>query len=125
MTWLDVPRVGAVLGADLMGAVDAVVLEEFCNAARAYVERKRADLFAVDDVTGLLVFSPTPDVVVGAALLAHRWYARRTSPQGVAGATSEGASGILRHDPDIARLLGIDAEGPFVFGAGSRVTGVL
>lgn len=95
------------------------MLQEFCDAARAYVEEHRKDLFN-DAVPP--VYTPTPDVKVGAALLAYRWYTRRTSPLGVIGSTDDGRSGILRHDPDINRLLGIGLEGRFVFGAGRTLT---
>jgi hypothetical protein len=50
-------------------------------------------------------------------MLAHRWYSRRGSPLGVAGYAELGVAGILRFDPDIAKLLGLGTEGPFVFGA--------
>lgn len=114
-SWLDAATVGAVLGTDLAESIDNTAMQEFCDAVRAYVEPRRQDL-----LNGAVppVFTPTADVRVGAALMAYRLYTRRTSPLGVTGGTEDTPAGILRHDPDIARLLGIGPEGKFVFGAG-------
>lgn len=57
------------------------------------------------------------DVYAGTLMLAWRWYQRRNSPLGVSGYQDYGTAPLLRHDPDIARLLGIGAEGPFRFAA--------
>lgn len=65
---------------------------------------------------GTSTFAPTEDVVLGAAFLVYRLYQRRTTPLGILGATEDGYTGIIREDPDIARLLGIGAAGRFVFG---------
>ena len=62
------------------------------------------------------MFEPTKSVKLGAAYLAWRLYARRTSPLGVLGFTDDGAAGILREDPDIAKLLGIGRRGRFTVG---------
>lgn len=120
--WLDADRAKAILGASLSADLDTEALEEACTAARDYVERKRGDLFLpVDPPTDPVTyeFTPTGSVTYGTAMLAYRWYTRRKSPLGVLGFTDDGASGILRDDPDIARQLGIGKFGRFVFGAPS------
>ena len=114
--WLDAAYVGEVLGADLVDQLDTVALEEACTGARGFVEDRRRDLF--ETIGEVASFMPGPSVRYGAALLAHRLYARRTSPLGVLGFTEDGYSGILREDPDIARLLGIGRNRRFWFGAG-------
>lgn len=81
-----------------------------CAAAIAYVERKRADLFPADEVT------VGGDIKYGTALLASRYYERVGSPGGVT-SYNEYTGSILRHDPDIPKLLGIGEAGAFVFGA--------
>ena len=81
-------------------------------ASVAYVERKRKDLLAGDPP----VFTPGADVKYGTAMLTNRWYARRVSALGTSQNTEWGGSDFLRHDPDIARLLGIGVEGKPVFG---------
>lgn len=49
------------------------------------------------------------DASLAATMLAARLYRRRNSPEGVQGVTPDGlAIGIVRSDPDIARLLRID-----------------
>lgn len=121
--WLDAARVKAILGTELASDVDTDALEEACTATRSYVEGIRSDLIvALEDPDNPgeflpAAFTPTPSVTYGAAMLAYRWYTRRKSPLGVLGFTDDGASGILRDDPDIARQLGIGRYGRFVFGA--------
>lgn len=95
----------AVESAAWVGAVDA---------ARSYVEGKRADLFTADEPPA---FTADAAVKLGTAMLAARLYARRRSPLGTTGNAEFGASDMLRHDPDIAKLLGIGVEGKFTFGA--------
>ncbi len=89
------------------------------EAARDYVEGKRPELFVpgADPDVDPPVFTPDNAVKLGTAMLAHRWYERRTSPLGAAQYTEFGGSTILRYDPDIGRLLGIGTEGRFRFGA--------
>jgi hypothetical protein len=111
-TWLTSEKVAAVLGSDLSESIDDEAMQQFCNGAASYVEGRRGDLFVGDPAA----FAPTPSVQLGAALLAYRFYSRRTSPLGVIGFTEDGAAGILKDDPDIARLLGIGRHGAFVFG---------
>jgi hypothetical protein len=83
------------------------------DASAAYVEEKRPDLFAGTPP----VFTPGAQVRLGTAMLAHRWYARRVQPLGGSQAVEFGPTDFIRQDPDIAKLLGIGAEGRFVFGA--------
>lgn len=62
-------------------------------------------------------YAPNDDVKLGAVMLAGRLFARRGTPLGVAGFSEFGGNAMLRHDPDIARLLGIGPHRAFVFGA--------
>lgn len=101
---------------------DTASLQLAANAAAAYVEDLHPELFTGGDPDAEppvpAVFTPTPQLKLGAAMLAHRWYSRRAAPLGVAGYAEMGSAGILRYDPDIAKLLGIGTEGGrFVFGA--------
>ncbi len=117
-TWLDASDLQSVLGDDLAEPIDSTSAQEYCDGTRSYVEGKRKDLFApAVDEDDPRVFTPTPAVRLGAAMLAYRFYSRRTSPLGVIGFTEDGAVGMLREDPDIAKLLGIGRFGRFVFGA--------
>jgi hypothetical protein len=81
------------------------------DAAAEWVQDKRPDVTYTDPTTA------GARIRLGTARLAQRWHARRTSPMGQAGFTDFPA-GILRHDPDIAALLGIGRRGKFHFGAG-------
>jgi hypothetical protein len=111
--------------ADWLTAADAVTLVEASvaadddawigavDAATAYVEDKRQDLLVGEPA----VFTPGATVRLGTAMLANRWYNRRVSPLGTSQNVEFGGTDFLRQDPDIAKLLGIGLEGPFVFGA--------
>lgn len=46
-----------------------------------------------------------PDVELGAVMLTARLIRRRNSPAGIEAFTTEGATYVSRHDPDLARLL--------------------
>jgi hypothetical protein len=121
-TWLTPTAVRAWSGQRQGDAADTTALQLACNAAAEYVEAVRADLWTAGDPLAdppvLPEFTPGPRVTLGATMLAHRWYSRRASPLGVAGYAELGSSGILRYDPDIAKLLGLGSEsGRFVFGA--------
>lgn len=94
---------------DEAGQLSADV-EMLRQAAAAYVEPKRRDLV----VAG--VFTPSADVLVGAALLVSRLHARKGSPQGLASFGEFGPAAVLREDPDVARLLGIGRFGKPVIG---------
>jgi hypothetical protein len=65
------------------------------------------------------VFAPDATVILGAAMLANRWHERRGSALGSTGYTEFGTGTILRHDPDIARMLRLASFAPFGFGAPS------
>lgn len=121
-SWLSATYVLKVLGDDLAEPTDSTSLEEYVAGARSYVEGKRRDLWApadpdADPPTEATFVAPA-QVRLGAAMLVFRFYTRRTSPLGVIGFTEDGAAGMLREDPDIAKLLGIGKFGRFVFGAG-------
>lgn len=69
-------------------------------------------------------FDPPADVFLGACMLAARWHARRGSSLGTTGYAEFGTSQIMRHDPDVARLLRIGTSSPgFVFGAPTPAEG--
>lgn len=106
----------SVADAGLVGAVAAV---------NAYVPTipalARFVLPPEGDPEGTAVFTPPADVVLGAVMLAARWFARRGSVLGAAAGYSDfGTTAIIRWDPDIARLLRIGTAAPgLVFGAPS------
>jgi hypothetical protein len=110
--WLTTGVVRAGSGLRPSTDVEETALELAADAAAEYVEDLHPELF-----TGQ-AFQPTARVRLGATMLANRWYQRRSSPLGIAGYAEMGGAGILRYDPDIARLLGIGTDGgAFVFGA--------
>lgn len=51
-------------------------------------------------------------IVLGTLMLAARWYHRRNSPTGVVSFGDFGVAQLRNSDPDIARLLRIDAYAP-------------
>lgn len=109
-TWLEPEIALAMVEGTASASAPAWVAD--VEAARAWVEGKRKDLF----VGTPAVFTPGADVKLGTAMLANRLYARRTSALGVSQNVEFGGSEILRQDPDIARLCGIGPEGAFVIG---------
>lgn len=110
--WLTVTQALVLIGQE-SGDVDEATFAGSLDAACALVERKRPDLATGDPA----VFNPDAAIELGTAMLAHRYYARRSAPLGAAQFTEFGAGTILRYDPDIGRLLGLGTEGGFVFGA--------
>lgn len=95
-------------------ADDAAAVDRKRKAAAAYVERNRRDLrTVVDDV---VTFTPTPEVVEGAIMLAARLHARKGSPTGVASYGEFGPAAIVRYDADIERLLGVGRSAKPVIG---------
>lgn len=115
MADLVAPWLASTVVADETGAVLDVdgklpPYAERCRlAAAAYVERVRRDLVVVvDDVA---TYTPTAEVTLGAHLLVNRLYARKGSPQGVAGFSEFGVVAVRQADPDIDRLLGIGKFG--------------
>lgn len=123
MTWLDSEKVVAVLGNDLAESLDQTKLQESCEATRDFVEGKRPDLWVTDATVDppVSTYEPGAGVTYGAALYAHRLYHRTRTPLGTQ-STDAGQSGILREDPDIARLLGIGRARRFRFGGAAPVT---
>lgn len=91
-------------------------LVNVCDAAAAYVERVRDDLPWARLGFG---WSVPADVRLGSAMLAWRLFQRRAAPLGVTTSPTGDPVEILRNDPDIARLLGVEGSGRFVFGAPS------
>ncbi len=113
--WLDVPQALVLIGQESED-VDLPTFTGSLDAACAIVERKRPDLFNTDEPP---VFVADGAIKLGTAMLAHRYYARRSAPLGAAQFTEFGAGTILRYDPDIGRLLALGTEGGFNFGAAS------
>lgn len=116
--WLTPDQVIAWARQDGTVSPDDASLTSCVRAATAWVQNARSDL----DWTKINTDPATvpADVLLGSIMLAYRWYQRQGSPLGVAGYQDFGTQPILRHDPDIARLLGIGWEGRFVFAAGRR-----
>lgn len=97
---------------------DRTALQDACNAAAGYVEGIHPELFDEADPP---VYTPTPEIKLGAIMLAARYLARRGTTLGVAGFSDFGSSPILRYDPDIQRLLRIGPHAPFIFGSPTPV----
>jgi len=116
-TWLEPSTVTAVLGSGLSEQLDDGALAAIVPGVRSYVEEKRPDLVVIDTEAETETFTPTPHVVLGAAMLVWRTYDRRRTPAGLLGSSEDGYAGIVRDDPDIARYLGIGSSAKFVFGA--------
>lgn len=111
--WLTPAFVAAhadVAGTPLQGAP----LVNVTAAAQAYVQRVRDDLPWAQLGFG---WNVPADVKLGAAMLAFRLFQRKAAPLGVTTSPTGDPVEILRSDPDIARLLGIEGSGRFVFGA--------
>lgn len=115
--WLTSTQALVLIG-QASGDVDLPTFEGALAAARTVVEGKRSDL---KDGS---IFTPNDAIKLGTAMLANRWYERRSSPLGAAQFSEFGAGTILRYDPDIGRLLGIGTEGSFNFGAAGYVAPV-
>jgi hypothetical protein len=128
--WLTDSQARALIGLESGDTSDDTAFGGALEAARDWVESKRPDLVVAGDP---LAEPPTADefvpndaIKLGTAMLAHRWYQRRTTPLGTAQFSEFGGGrSILRYDPDIARLLGIGTEGAFMFGAAVPVVEVL
>lgn len=116
--WLTgqlVAAAGEVVSPPATGTPAALSLDMCVKATMAFVQRRRTD---IDWAMEALVVDA--DVLLGAAMLANRYYQRRNSPLGTVGSPELGLTMILRTDPDIMALLGLNR---FVFGAGrARVT---
>lgn len=59
-----------------------------------------------------LASSWSPDIVLGATMLAGRLWRRRDTPAGVETFANDGAVYVQRNDPDVALLLGIGSYAP-------------
>lgn len=115
--WLTPVVVRTFVGVAAADVSDEAALTMAADAAAEFVEdQPHLTGKAVLDELGAVV-GYSPKITLGAAMLAYRWYSRRGSPLGIAGYSELGASGIMRYDPDIGRLLKLDGFGPFVFGA--------
>lgn len=117
VSWLDADEVAAWAQHD--DAEDPALVQA-TDAAAAYVVRVRPEFLVAVDLEAdpvVYVFTPDDDVKLGAVMLAGRLFARRGTPLGVAGFSEFGGNAMLRHDPDIARLLKIGPNRAFVFGA--------
>lgn len=109
-TWLEPEEAKALVTAS--ASADDPAWKGAVDAARAYIEGRRTDLF-----TGTpAVFVPGAAVRLGTAMLANRLWTRRVSPLGTSQNVEFGGSDFLRQDPDIAKLCGLGAEGKFVMG---------
>lgn len=116
-TWLDPSAASTLVGRGGGDGDASTAWVAAVSAARDYVEQHRSDLFVTTD--GVPVFVPGDAVKLGTAMLASRWYERRSAPLGAGEFTEFGSRPLLRHDPDIAKLLGLGTESSsFVFGAG-------
>lgn len=119
--WIDTDAVKDFLGDDGPATDDGLALA--LEAAVVYVETVAASVSARPELwvgDSPAVFTPDPLVKLGTAMLAARWYARRSSLTGTTGGYGEFGTGqILRYDPDIARMLRIGTFAPFTFGAPS------
>ena len=115
--WLTPGRVAGHVQVD--GVTDtSEPLINACAAAERWVETS-----ARPDLDWTTAGFPVPaDVLLGGLMLAWRWYQRRSSPMGVTLSPSGDPIEVLRHDPDIARLLGVGSSGGFVFGSGTIPT---
>lgn len=92
------------LGVAPASLLDAGALSAAAAAATSWCNRHVVG--AAEDVDDL-----DADRRLGAVMLAARWYARRTSVNGLVAFGELGASYVMRSDPDIAQLLGLSAPG--------------
>jgi len=126
--WLTDSQARALIGLEPGETSDETAFGGALEAARDWVEKKRSDLFTAGDPLADPPVEPEFQadgaIKLGTAMLAHRWYQRRSSPLGAAQYSELGAT-ILRYDPDIAKLLGIGTDGKFMFGAAVPVVEVL
>jgi hypothetical protein len=99
---IEVGDVRAYLGDDANSG-GATALAQAVAAVVAYVPTIPALVDQFDEAGD---FDPPDDVILGAVMLAARWYSRRGAILGTAASYADmGGAQILRQDPDIARLL--------------------
>lgn len=108
MTWpILTTDVTGYLGVEPAGDADQVALDRATAAAVRFCTRY--------DVAPPAHVEPAvepdgceyADQELGAVMLAARWYARRTSSQGIASFGDFGPAYVTRTDPDVAQLLGL------------------
>lgn len=115
--WTDVTD--ETTDASLQLAVDAVVAYVPTASVRTKAYYTPADPLA-EPTPIEESFDPPGDIKLGGIMLAARWHDRRGATLGTTGYTEFGTGTILRHDPDIARLLGLGTSATtFSFGAPS------
>lgn len=99
---------------DLQNTPDAA-LQLAVDAASSYVVSVRPEYVSESGDT----YHPAAEIKLGAIMLAARWFARRGTELGATstGYGDFGTETILRHDPDVARMLLLGRFAPFGFGA--------
>lgn len=101
--WLALERVLSWLK---VAAVDpkAEDVDQARQAAADWIEHVRSDLWSDAEPP---VFAATPRIVQAGILATARLFGRRDTALGIA-SYGEFAAGVLREDPDVAKLLGLD-----------------
>jgi hypothetical protein len=85
---------------------DDARLDAQVAAVNSMVRTWRCSVAAVDQETW-------PDrIVLGATLLAARYFRRKNSPAGVEAMGTNGAAYVMRTDPDVAQLLQLGTHSP-------------
>lgn len=106
--WLDSPLVADWLKISLADDDPRTEVLEQCRLAAAeWVEAQRPDLVSTE-VADAGEFTPTPRIVQGALLAVARLYARKDSPNGVVSFEELGAGSLLKNDPDVRRMIGLN-----------------
>ena len=80
------------------------------------LEKLAPTVAAVNELVPRMATTGPAAQALGATMLATRLYRRRSSPEGVATFTAEGAVYVQRNDPDVALLLQIGSYAPPVVG---------
>lgn len=106
MSWpIQTSDVTAYLGVTPAGDADQVALDRATAAVVRWVARN-VDGIPLPIIEGDPV-DAGEDIELGAVMLAARWYARRSSSQGIASFGEFGPAYVQRTDPDVASLLGL------------------
>lgn len=85
---------------------DDATLQTSLDAAVEHVEEHREGDFDFDGTFPLLP-GPGPKIVLGTLRLAHRWFLRATTPDGLVSMGELGSVRIPSSDVDIEEMLGI------------------
>lgn len=110
MSWpIQTTDVTGYLGVSPAGPADQLALDRATAAAVSWVARNVEGVPSSAPAEGDP--GPGPDIEFGTVMLAARWYARRTSTQGIASFGEFGPAYVTRTDPDIATLLGLNRPG--------------